>query len=123
MLLKIYTDKNSLVIIENIEDIEVHNGTYVANSVEEITDLNRKPHLGPQTSRPIAVINYYDSGEAPQLDNFAPGTIPVKFIDFSCAGTNGLWRRLAIGFYGVCYICNDQGKTIERVLEPGRAVS
>lgn len=130
MLLKIYTDKNSLVVIENIQNIEIHNGTFIAHSVSEIFQGGQQnivdgfQPIGPDWNKPspMPVIEFHGSGQSPRLLDgdirFAADDIPVKFIDYQ--RNDDVWRRVAIDFFGTAYLCNDQGKTIERILEPGR---
>ncbi len=121
MLLKIYTDRNSLVVIENIEDIEIHNGTFYADSILDARSLSG---FGPEWKHdgPTPYFEYHDTGTLPDLvlSKGTPG-LPLKFIEYRKAGD--VWHRLAIGFHGTAYLCNDQGKTIERILEPGRAAA
>lgn len=138
MLLKVYTDKDSLVVIENIDDIEIHNSTYLVTSREQIVDggysiggmdTGHWQSIGPEWDHdqmPKPRASYYGTAANPNLVGvfmetgkpIAKDEVPVKFIDYKKAG---MWHRLAIDFFGVAYLCNDQGKTIERILEPGRA--
>ena len=141
MLLKIYTDKNSLVVIEDIDDIEVHNGTYLVTDKKHIVDggflreelvkgMEPWQQIGPDWDRggPLPPAKYYGTGKSPELAGsmqfgdqlFAPSDIPVKFIDYR---KQGQWNRLAVDFFGVAYLCNNQGKTIERILEPARGIA
>ena len=141
MLLKLYTDKNSLVVIEGIDDIEIHNGTYLVEDVKHIKDggyvreeivkgMEPWQEVGPDWDKggPKPPAKYHGTGKSPQLAGamqfgdalFKDGDIPIKFIDYEKAGQ---WHRLAIDFFGVAYLCNDQGKTIERILEPARGVA
>ncbi len=44
-----------------------------------------------------------------------PGEILVKFIDHK---KDGQWHRLAVDFHGTAYVCSDQVKAIERIVDP-----
>jgi len=122
MLLKIYTDKNSLVVIENIQDIEIHNSTYLATSRQQIVDCGlsigdyetgKWEPFGPAIWIGFNQADYYGTATPPNTAVNCPNTIPVKYIDYK---KNDELKRLAIDFGGVTYLCNDHGKTIERIL-------
>lgn len=127
MLLKIYTDQGSLRVIENIEEIEVHQETHYINPNQEWPE-GHKPPSDSMSGANIAQGGVYPTpqcygnfkGEIPCVDLQTHGfhAWPIRFIDYRKTGE--IWKRIAIGFRGTTYLCNDHGKTIERILEPGR---
>lgn len=108
MLIKIYTfpfssvdtdsaSSEQLHIIDNVQDVVIHQGNYAPPEDLGLPVMHNIP-WGPQPSFPIDA--YESTGSTPS----------VRIIDYS---KNGERRRALVKL--LAYVCNDQGKTIERV--------
>jgi len=81
-----------LIIIENCENVVVHGGIFGSNDTGP--DINRSQ-----------IQNFLDNGDYIMQD-----LPPKKLITFA---KGGFVQRLEV--YGTAYVCNDDGKTVEKV--------
>lgn len=107
-----YAFPQNLNIIEDVTDVLVHAGLHTA------TEDNIP--VGPNIDH-AGIVNHYTydlsnelfpgivAGANLKADD-APRFLAAKFIDFT---RNGIRCRLAV--YGRAYVCNNDGKTIEKV--------
>lgn len=104
MIIKNYNACDDLQIIENVNDIQISKGEYqIPDKVESFSDFN----IGPQRDLIIAIpFEYF---RTPKLGS---SHINVRIVDYKKSGED-FYRRLLVG--NIAYICNDQGKTIEKV--------
>lgn len=111
MLLKIYTTTISeigksshgtehLHIIDNVEDIVVHQGNwgFPPRKDQELLHIDANLIWGPTVL--LDRVDTYDAG----------WNDTVRLIDYTKNG-----KRIRAAIKELCYICNDQGKTIEKV--------
>ena len=88
MLIKLYTEDNSLAIIDNITDISVPSfpahGEYASENYK-VYNFETPTELKTEQKRPFKIIE------------FAKNAPCILYV------------------YGTAYICNDDGKTIEKV--------
>lgn len=98
MLLKIYARQSDIIgsaihIIEDVKDVIVYEGTFI------LPDQNQAPALplGPSFDEPTHQKVYAISGNE------------VRIIDYTKDNTR---LRAVVPF---AYVCNENGKTIERV--------
>lgn len=118
MLLKIYTCQNSVKIIPDITDIEVHQWEYRFESYSQLYDAIS---FGPGMIRATNCTPSVECFDYDVNESNTPSTTPnaalagkvVRFIDYE---RNNIWRRVAIQNYA--YLCNDVGKTIEKIGVP-----
>lgn len=113
MLIKYYgfAFPNNLNIIDSVTDILVHAGLETATP-EALPCGPHVDHAG------IKNTYLYDTDKELFGDPRSGGThepvqpkfLAAKFIDFT---RNGLRCRLSV--YGYAYVCNDEGRTIEKV--------
>ncbi len=106
-----YAFPQNLNIIEDVTDVLVHAGLHTAKS-------DATP-VGPDVDH-AGIKNHYildtyvelfgDPRSGGTNEPEAPEFLAAKFIDFT---RNGIRSRLAV--YGRAYVCNNDGKTIEKV--------
>lgn len=130
MVLKIYTDQGSTIVIDQINHIEIHGEVHYIDPLMAYCIEDGCPHpddslMGAsrkQGGLPTNVVMYDDyQKNSPVVLTGKQGT-PIRFIDAWVKGEHG-FRRIAIGLRGTAYLCNERGQTIERILEAGRAAA
>lgn len=110
MLIKNYAGHpagNTLTIIEDVTDVIVHMGMFSLNSSGPQLEGLRKPTTWVDT---LAVV---DANAPCSRDNALETQANLqKFIDYT--DKEGVRCRLCV--YSFAYVCNDEGKTIEKVV-------
>lgn len=118
MLLKIYTNQNSIKLIPEIEDAEIHNGEWRFESRKQLQDcITYGPGVFNATGTTPPEMECYDKscftspgGDCAQDDDLFLKQSVVKLVDYKRAGQ---WHRVAVVQYA--YLCNDDGKTIAKI--------
>lgn len=99
MLIKLYCADSTLRIIENVKTPLVHLRKYSFSNLKELEAMD----FGPE---PYIIPAYvYD------LASVVEQPVNCRIIDY--ADADDVWHRLIVDCWA--YICNDQGKTIEKV--------
>ena len=117
MLLKIFTNQNSIKIIDKIEDAEIRGGQWRFDDRNQLKDcITYGPGVFTETGYTPNETICYDAtcyatptGENGQSEDVISSSV-VKLVDYKKAGQ---WHRVAICQYA--YLCNDDGKTISKI--------
>lgn len=106
MIIKNYNGRDDLNIIENVQDVRVSSGRFeYPNNAESLSNFSIGPDAGDLV---ISVpFEYFCTPQHGQSH------LNVRVLDYKKIGEE-FYRRLLVG--NVAYICNDQGKTLEKVL-------
>ncbi len=115
MLIKIYTNQNSVKIIDGITNAEIHQGEYRFETYAQLYDAISN---GPGVLRANGRTPEVQSFDSCLSGNVTPAETPdsqlaakaVKFVDYEKAGE---WKRVAVQQYA--YLCNDEGRTIQKI--------
>jgi len=125
MLLKIYTSSNTVKIIDKLDDVEVHTGSRSVKTWAEMYDLTTPPIRGtfdtPKVdnydwvqgcrNERVASANDFIHPALQDVESAAAAyPVQIKLVDYLRAGE---WKRVAIQQYA--YLCNDDGKTIQKI--------
>lgn len=114
MLLKIITNRNTIKIIDGIEDCEILGPSMGLSGPTQVTcheGMLKAGHHPRHNCASIEAIETYDSfggssaGGTESSESYTP-----KFVDYK---KNGKLHRLAVADYA--YLCNDDGKTIAKI--------
>ena len=117
MLLKIFTNQNSIKIIDKIEDAEIHGSHWRFENRNQLKDcVSYGPGAFNSTGMIPIQIDCYDKtsfatphGETGAGEDILT-TSQVKLVDYL---RNSQWHRVAIVQYA--YLCNDDGKSISKI--------
>lgn len=132
MLIKVYTNRNTVKIITDVQDAEIYEGHPIYMG-QDPNSSKAKPILDLTDVMLVARSvgsHFYDSGqvvtneclqcfddlphsaERVELDDGQVAFMEYnpKFVDYMKEGS---WTRLAI--CGYAYLCNDDGKTIAKI--------
>lgn len=111
MLIKIMTNRNSEHIIEGIEAVDIHRGTFCFSSDSEMNDtISKGPGVFQATGNTPFEIERVDTKIDSEERLAGQPSYLFKFVDYK---KNGAWHRLAVECFA--YVCNDEGKTISKV--------
>lgn len=94
MIIKLYTRNDELIIIENITDVRI------SNKMQEYSP-NKPTLIGPYKE------SFYDGSLNSTSDNETYAVREIRFVK------DGVGNSLYISNFA--YVCNDDGKTIEKV--------
>lgn len=117
MLLKIFTNQNSIKIIDKIEDVEIHGSHWRFSNRQQLQDcITYGPGEFNATGMTPMEVQCYDKtcfvtpeGNTGSTNDILE-TSATKLVDYLRSGE---WHRVAIIQYA--YLCNDDGKTISKI--------
>lgn len=116
MLIKVMTNRNTERLIAGVEEVDIHRGRYFFTSDAELQDTENKGAGEFNAYRnvlgyrfPQEIITFDSSLENRQYGQSSG--FAVQFVDFK---KDGQWHRLAVECFA--YICNDEGRTISKVV-------
>ena len=107
MLIKVYTCRGTIHIIENAKDVTIHDGAFDYNDRSNIDGWGP---LHEELTHQV-MFDLDPREQVTKKSPMAPETTLCKLIDFT--GDAGERSRLVV--FHLAYICNDTGKTIEKV--------